>query len=162
MTGIGTDPEEMGTELDPNREAQIRQLHEELGPVRTLAAVGARKAIGDLLGEIGRLRRVVGVTESRHEEIHGLLATVDGLKSAEAWDLGMSIAAILDGPARRPEAVADACARCGHPFDPTDTTFDGHARERDTLFCRRCVDRCHESEDAGHRCPVCNQDGVTR
>lgn len=51
---------------------------------------------------------------------------------------------------------ADTCGRCRKPFDPTDTTFDGQARQGVTPFCRRCVDRCHESEDAGHRCPVCS------
>jgi hypothetical protein len=49
----------------------------------------------------------------------------------------------------------DACGRCKKPFDPTDTRWDGHARHRDTPFCRSCVDRCHESTDAFHRCPIC-------
>jgi hypothetical protein len=60
------------------------------------------------------------------------------------------------------QPAADACARCGRPFDPRDLSFDGHARQGSTPFCRRCVDRCHESEDAGHACPVCRQGGEAR
>lgn len=53
------------------------------------------------------------------------------------------------------------CGKCGHAFDPDDTRFDGRARYRGTLFCNRCVDNCHESSDAFHRCRVCwNGTGV--
>lgn len=52
----------------------------------------------------------------------------------------------------------DACDRCHKPFDPTDARFDGRARHLYSPFCRRCVDRCHESTDAFHRCPVCRTD----
>ena len=47
------------TPLDVNREAQIRQLHEDLGRETSLAATGTRAAIGDLLNEISRLRRLL-------------------------------------------------------------------------------------------------------
>ncbi|MFD8866068.1 RING finger protein [Streptomyces sp. NPDC059590] len=49
----------------------------------------------------------------------------------------------------------DICGRCRQPFDPTDARFDGRARHSYSPFCRRCVDRCHESTDAFHVCPVC-------
>lgn len=45
--------------LDVNREAEIRQLHENLAREAGLAAAGARAAIGDLLAEISRLRRLL-------------------------------------------------------------------------------------------------------
>lgn len=48
------------------------------------------------------------------------------------------------------------CRRCRTPFDPTDTRFDGRARHGETPFCRWCVDRCHESTDAFHACPICD------
>jgi hypothetical protein len=54
----------------------------------------------------------------------------------------------------RPEPIP-ACARCRRPFDQTDTRWDGHARHNDTPFCRSCVDRCHDSEIADHRCQIC-------
>lgn len=59
------------------------------------------------------------------------------------------------------EAVAlptgeDRCGKCRTPFDPTDTRFDGRGRHGDAPWCRRCVDRCHESTDAFHICPVCD------
>jgi hypothetical protein len=49
----------------------------------------------------------------------------------------------------------DTCDRCHQPFDPTDTRFDGHARHTETPWCRHCVDNCHESTDAFHKCAVC-------
>lgn len=52
-------------------------------------------------------------------------------------------------------ADSEDCARCGHEFDPNDKAFDGSARYQDTKFCRSCVDRCHESTDFMHACPVC-------
>lgn len=51
---------------------------------------------------------------------------------------------------------AAACGRCRMPFDPTDTRFDGRAEERSLPgYCRGCVDRCHDSEDAFHVCVIC-------
>lgn len=47
------------------------------------------------------------------------------------------------------------CNNCHLAFDPTDTRFDGRARYRTTVWCRACVDRCHDSEIADHRCGVC-------
>jgi hypothetical protein len=56
-----------------------------------------------------------------------------------------------------PDAVpADACGKCRRPFDPADTRFDGRARHKATPYCRGCVDRCHESTDAFHRCVICD------
>ncbi|WP_063803523.1 endonuclease VII domain-containing protein [Streptomyces silvensis] len=50
---------------------------------------------------------------------------------------------------------AAECAACRTPFDPADSRHDGRARYGLTDHCRCCVDRCHESTDVGHRCPVC-------
>lgn len=47
------------------------------------------------------------------------------------------------------------CQRCGHAFDPSDTRFDGHGRYRNTVFCRSCVDNCHEGS-AEHVCVICD------
>lgn len=49
----------------------------------------------------------------------------------------------------------DLCGQCRRPFDPTDPRFDGRARQGETGFCRSCTDRCHDSEIADHRCPIC-------
>jgi hypothetical protein len=57
-------------------------------------------------------------------------------------------------------APGPACHTCKIPFDPTDTRHDGAAQYRDTGFCFRCIDRCHESTDFAHRCPVCTR-GLT-
>lgn len=48
------------------------------------------------------------------------------------------------------------CGRCRMPFDPADTRFDGRAEERSMPgYCRGCVGRCHDSEDAFHVCVIC-------
>lgn len=47
------------------------------------------------------------------------------------------------------------CARCGRQFVPEDTTYAGWAQYRTSPFCRACVDVCHDSESADHRCAVC-------
>lgn len=61
---------------------------------------------------------------------------------------------LIPYPATDTDAPA-ACARCQQAFDPIDTRFNGHARHNDTPWCRRCVDECHGSTDAGHICAVC-------
>jgi hypothetical protein len=56
----------------------------------------------------------------------------------------------------RPMTDSDQkCKRCRRPFDPTDNESTGAARYAQTQFCRGCVDRCHESTDAFHQCPIC-------
>lgn len=52
-------------------------------------------------------------------------------------------------------AARPACAKCRLPFNPEDQRFDGHARDRDTPYCRGCVTRCHDTEVADHRCVIC-------
>jgi hypothetical protein len=47
------------------------------------------------------------------------------------------------------------CGKCRQPFDPTDARFDGRAQHKLTPFCRSCVDRCHDTEIADHRCVIC-------
>ncbi|NJP42291.1 hypothetical protein [Actinacidiphila epipremni] len=58
-------------------------------------------------------------------------------------------------PAALTAAEVDACTVCRRPFDPADTRWDGAARHRDTTYCRACVNRCHDTEIADHRCPIC-------
>lgn len=72
-------------------------------------------------------------------------------RTAKRWVLSLD----EDG---QPVAVEEpaACGKCRQPFDPTDTRFDGRGQHGTTPFCRRCVDRCHESTDAFHVCPVCD------
>ncbi|MEU7431056.1 hypothetical protein AB0B07_09390 [Streptomyces sioyaensis] len=82
----------------------------------------------------------------------------------DAADLLRRMADAAGKDTRKGESTRDAetCGRCRRPFDPTDTRFDGRARYRDTPFCGGCIDRCHESTDAGHRCPVCTDAGGRR
>jgi hypothetical protein len=73
------------------------------------------------------------------------------------------LTAMRDRAARttaKPAAVAPApsCSSCRRPFDLADTRYDGRAQYRNTPWCCACVDRCHESEIADHRCPICYTD----
>jgi hypothetical protein len=51
--------------------------------------------------------------------------------------------------------ASERCAKCKQPFDPADTAFDGRARYHLTPYCRGCVDLCHDTESADHRCVIC-------
>lgn len=83
---------------------------------------------------------------------------------AAGWDL--ETIQVITGWVERARAAAStkpaepvACGRCGGAFDPTDTAFDGRARYAGTLFCRGCIDQCHEA-DADHRCIICAAGGA--
>lgn len=92
----------------------------------------------------------IGVIERAHT------AGRDALRE-EITDLNARIAKLeAEAAGHIPPAPVDleACGRCGSPFDPADTAFDGRARYAKTLFCRGCIDQCHEA-DADHRCIIC-------
>lgn len=80
--------------------------------------------------------------------------TVAGYENEEATKAGKDTRDADQAPAGESTQL-DACARCHTPFDPHDLSFDGHARFTGTPFCRRCIDRCHESTDFAHSCAVC-------
>lgn len=73
-----------------------------------------------------------------------------------AWVADIDSRAAGTGPAAE-EQPAEACAKCRQPFDPADTRFDGAARYASTPYCRACVDRCHDTEIADHRCVICGE-----
>lgn len=53
------------------------------------------------------------------------------------------------------QPAVETCGKCKQPFDPADKRFDGRARYRQTPYCRGCIDRCHNSDNAEHRCAIC-------
>lgn len=66
---------------------------------RSAAAVPLPDYDDGLQVEVERLRCFAEAAERRHEAILGRLAQVDAVRDgAAAWDLGMSIVALLDGP----------------------------------------------------------------
>lgn len=89
---------------------------------------------------------------------------VEGAAGEEGADPGTVLHAVLDRlgiacPGAEEQLAIDASERCGkcrQPFNPADTAFDGCARYHLTPYCRGCVDRCHESTDAFHRCVICD------
>lgn len=60
------------------------------------------------------------------------------------------------------EAQQEVCGKCRQPFDSADSRFDGRARFYLTPYCRGCVDRCHDTEIADHRCVICQTAEATR
>lgn len=51
----------------------------------------------------------------------------------------------------------DACGKCRQPFNPADTSYNGHARYANTPYCRGCVEHCHDTEIADHACVICRK-----
>lgn len=101
----------------------------------------ARAAVPELLAEIGRLRGQ-----------RKYLLTQLAKRDAETGPGDKALREFLTDP----EAVpSDACAKCKTPFDPANTRFDSAARYSNTPYCGRCIDGCHESTDAFHRCVIC-------
>lgn len=88
------------------------------------------------------------------------------IREAREWMRAAVASGLLPAPSADPEwktaawraadADAEACGKCKRPFEPRDLAFDGRARHNATPWCRRCVDRCHESTDAFHRCVICD------
>lgn len=77
--------------------------------------------------------------------------------AAREWTLE-ELSCTPDDRARIESEAAEAdtrCRACLTEFDPSDLRFDGAARYPGTPWCKRCVDRCHESTDFAHVCPVC-------
>jgi hypothetical protein len=93
------------------------------------------------------------------EEVYEALAEDDPAKlRTELLQVAAVAVAWIEAIDRRTANAAEqprVCGRCRKPFDPTDTRWDGHAEKGTTGFCRSCVDRCHESTDAFHVCPIC-------
>lgn len=106
------------------------------------------------------------VTHAR-EDVPALLAEIRRLKGQRKYLLaqlakrdaesGRGDEALREFLAVEQPAVeaSEACGKCRQPFDPADTAFDGRARYHLTPYCRGCVDRCHDTEIADHRCVIC-------
>lgn len=99
----------------------------------------------------------VTLTAEEAEAIRDDLGQIWASKVSAAGDqlhsLLESVTTETDSPAAE---QAEQCGKCRTPFDPSDTSFDGRARHNETPWCRSCVDRCHESTDAFHRCVICD------
>lgn len=105
----------------------------------------ARSDVPALLAEVRRLK-------GQRKYLIAQLAKRD----AETGRADQAVAEFLKGDAAE-ELPAEACGKCEEPFDPADTRHDGRAQQEGTPYCRRCVDRCHESTDAFHVCTICRE-----
>lgn len=126
--------------------------------------IAARTAVPELLAELDRLQTFAGATERRHSEIRALLAQVDIREGATAWNLGMAVLALLDGPpspAAKPRAAfrddhGSEWVRCSGLGCPNAERY-AKAAERgwvrghmDTWLCPQCAaDAEPEGEPAG-------------
>lgn len=114
------------------------------------------KAVLALAAEVARLKGqrkylVAQLAKRDAESGRGDVALREFLAAEPDQD---DMAALLPDPAAAVEA-SEACGKCRQPFDSTDTRFDGHARFYLTPYCRSCVDACHDTEIADHRCVIC-------
>jgi hypothetical protein len=121
----------------------VLSLRLAMDPLRTAAddAVFARRwtsADADPAELTADVRAALTIARDRATDI--AVALMDARNALEAFD----------------GAVPRTCGRCGNRFDASDPSFDGAAEYRDSGFCRGCVDRCHESSDFAHACPVCD------
>lgn len=71
------------------------------------------------------------------------------------WDVDYLRGKLRTEETEATERAVNRCARCRWTFDPHDKRFDGHARHGETPFCRRCVDKCHDS-GTEHVCQICD------
>ena len=151
-------------ELDPERAAALRENL--AGPDSEDSAAEERPADGftearAAFMQIGRTPSLEGLRAELH---------IEGQPTIVGRYAGASMGRMHDVPGHEhllavdprlifeyaaEEPPAEACAKCRQPFDPTDTRFDGAARHRETPYCRSCVDRCHDTEIADHRCVIC-------
>jgi len=125
-----------------------------------IQAMPRAEDIDVLVAEVRRLR-ARRLTEG---EYSAAWHAVEGAAGEEGADPGTILHAVLNrlgitvpsaDEAKTEEQPAEACAKCKTPFDPADTRFDGHAQYRETPYCRRCIDLCHDNEIADHRCVIC-------
>lgn len=183
MTSNNTPAPLTGQQLD-EIDARAAHLHEYGDPTDTRTAGWQDLAGTDvpaLLAEVRRLKAVCGdladrwdkeatgtqkaididplggeVESAQHERVHVYRTTAQDLRALLAT--GRVPEDLLTTAERVPAAAvaaSEACGKCKQPFDPADTSFDGRARYHLTPYCRGCVDRCHDTEIADHRCVIC-------
>ncbi|WP_240812564.1 hypothetical protein [Streptomyces sp. DASNCL29] len=148
--------------VDERDAAEIRQMLDAVFPpvaVPSRAEVLAeakREVVAWLLKKAGEYR-ATGKRQREADAVSVMASKIDRgavrLFLDEAGKVTRDAGEITQ-PAEKGEP-ADTCDRCRQPFDPSDARFDGRARHLYSPFCRRCVDRCHESTDAFHVCAVC-------
>ncbi|MFE3857810.1 hypothetical protein ACFXPN_42565 [Streptomyces griseorubiginosus] len=147
-------------EIDAERQRQLAKFGEQHHPdgtgqyTETIDADVARMACenaaeGGYLDWLHILREEVAEAFAEADPARLRAELVQVAAVCAAW--------IADIDSRRAGAQqqAEGCGKCKTPFDPTDARFDGHARYAETAYCRRCVDFCHDTEIADHRCVIC-------
>ncbi|MGW0821809.1 hypothetical protein [Streptomyces sp. NPDC002845] len=71
------------------------------------------------------------------------------------WNLDYLRQQLAQEDTEAAEREKNKCRRCGTPFNPADTAFDGRARHNDSPWCRRCVDICGDG-GTEHVCVICD------
>ncbi|MGW1497540.1 hypothetical protein ACWCQW_02930 [Streptomyces mirabilis] len=144
----GTDVPALLAEVRSLRAAmeEIRHLHKDspMGPCPVCIDADAIAAGGDgLVPYPCPTGRLAGAQDCDPPHVRAAAPTAAAVVSSAAETPGPAVAA------------SEACGKCKQPFDPADTAFDGRARYHLTPYCRGCVDRCHDTEIADHRCVIC-------
>jgi hypothetical protein len=96
-------------------------------------------------------RRILDRTSWVRSTVKGALAE----DPAElGWDVDFLRGKLAAEQAEADERAKNTCGRCHRPFNASDTRFDGHARHKDTPFCRSCTDNCADG-GTEHACVIC-------
>ncbi|MFC8436393.1 hypothetical protein [Streptomyces sp. NPDC057253] len=108
-----------------------------------------------------RVRSLVEARLRIAHEPYGTTPNLDRLRpdeqqllvdEAATW-LRAAVEAGIARPAQE-EQPAKTCGKCMKPFGPTDRRIR-RANQPKTAYCRACVDFCHNTEIADHRCGIC-------
>ncbi|MFF8790842.1 hypothetical protein [Streptomyces sp. NPDC015125] len=141
---------------------RLRQLHRSIHELHDRAAAEKRRADTTecrLTEELEQLRPAVDVSRRQSIEIQAVISRLDIRASAEAWDLGAHVIALLDGPLP-PGPAPRFCPSCQiadvEDFDlPIPHTDDTAPCAR----CRRCGHKWALDPGADGCCVACGGNG---
>lgn len=144
------------------RATRLRQLHRSIHELHDRSSAEKRRADTAeyrAAEELEQLRLAVDAVQRRNIEIQAAISRLDIRESAEAWDLGAHITALLDGPLP-PGPPPRFCPACrvadvedfGQPIPGTDDSAD-------CARCRRCGHSWAIDPGADGSCMCCGGSG---
>ncbi|MEU9485914.1 hypothetical protein AB0D83_20000 [Streptomyces decoyicus] len=142
----------------PQLRQQLRRLYRSIHELHDRSATEKRRA--DIAAqELEQMRPAVDAFRRQSIEIQAVISRLDIRKSAEAWDLGAHIIALLDGPVP-PGPPPRFCPACqvadvedfGLPIPHTDDSAD-------CARCRRCGHSWAIDPGADGSCMCCGGNG---
>ncbi|MGW2209943.1 hypothetical protein [Streptomyces sp. NPDC001781] len=115
----------------------------------------AREDVPALVDEVRRLRAELAAPAYRATILREAAEAVAEMDTDPNTAYAARQLRLMADEASPAKEAAEACGKCRRAFDPADTRFDGHGRHQQTPYCRRCINRCRDTEIADHRCVIC-------